>query len=118
MLWREEHLLAILKAGKLSTSEVVARADMSKATALKYLEGLKGRGLVDCEMVGPTKLWSLPGEAKETAAAQFEQGKIKDFISVDREIFKLFEEFEAVTGKRLLISINKEGITMNIDTVT
>lgn len=118
MLWREEHLLAILKAGKLSTSEVVVRADMSKATTLKYLEGLKGRGLVDCEMVGPTKLWSLPGETKKTASAQFEQGKIKDFISVDREIFKLFEEFEAVTGKRLWISINKAGININIDTVT
>ncbi len=118
MLWREEHLLAILKAGKLRTSEVVVRADMSKATALKYLEGLKGRGLVDCERVGPTKLWSLLGETKETAAAQLEQGKIKDFISVDREIFKLFEEFEAVTGKRLWISINKTGITINMDTVT
>jgi DNA-binding IclR family transcriptional regulator len=118
MLWREEHLLEILRAGRLNTSDVVARADMSKATALKYLEGLKGRGLVDCEMVGPTKRWSLLGETKETAAAQLEQGKIKDFISVDREIFKLSEEFEAVTGKRLLISINKTGITINIDTVT
>lgn len=115
MLWREEHLLAILKAGKLSTSEVVAQADMSKATTLKYLEGLKGRGLVDCEMVGPTKLWSLPGETKETAPDQVEQGRINEFISVDREVFKLFEEFEAVTGKQLRISINKAGISISIE---
>lgn len=62
MLWREKHLLEILEAGKLSTTEVVERASMSKATALKYLEGLKGSGLVNCEKIGPTKLWSLAKE--------------------------------------------------------
>jgi DNA-binding transcriptional ArsR family regulator len=118
MLWREEHLLEILKAGKLNTSKVVKRADMSKATTLKYLEGLKGKGLVDCEMVGPTKLWSLASETKETTPAQFDQGKVKDFISVDREIFKLFEEFEAVTGKRLKIVITKTGLNLDIEKVT
>ena len=44
-------MLEIIKAGKLNTTEVVERADMSKATALKYLEGLKGMGLVKCEMI-------------------------------------------------------------------
>ncbi len=117
MLWREEHLLEILRVGRLNTSDVVARADMSKATALKYLEGLKGRGLVDCEMVGPTKLWSLVAETKEDVPAQFDQQKLRDFVSVDRGIFRLLEEFEGITGKRLRISISKAGLNLNMEQV-
>jgi hypothetical protein len=116
MLWREEHLLEILRAGRLNTSEVVARADMSKATALKYLEGLKGKRLISCEMI--TKLWSIVGETKEDVPAQFDQEKIRDFISVDRGVFRLLEEFEGITGKGLRISINKAGLNLNMERVT
>lgn len=120
MLWREKHLLELLEAGKLNTTEVVERASMSKATALKYLEGLKGMGLVKCEMIGPTKLWSLAREeeikveTEEKTITQFEQRKVKECIYVDRRIFKLLDEFESVTGNRLEISINETGIKLKI----
>ena len=117
MLWREEHLLEILRAGRLNTSDVVARADMSKATALKYLEGLKGKRLISCEMIGPTKLWSLVAETKEDVPAQFDQQKLRDFVSVDRGIFRLLEEFEGITGKGLRISISKTGLNLNMEQV-
>jgi len=120
MLWREKHLLEILKVGKISTTEVVGRASMSKATALKYLEGLKGMGLIKCEMIGPTKLWSLARgeeikiEPEEMTIIQLKEKGIKECIHVDRRIFKLFEEFERVTGNTLEVSINQTGIKLNI----
>ena len=114
-------MLEILKAGKLNTTEVVERADMSKATALKYLEGLKGMGLVKCEMIGPTKLWSLALTREEEVKVEtegkgftYEQKKVEECISVDRRIFKLLDKFERVTGNRLGISINKTGIKLNM----
>ncbi len=125
MLWREKHLLGILEDGKLSTTEVVERACMSKATALKYLEGLKGMGLVNCEKIGPTKLWSLAKEAEEEVRVeneektnpQVEQKRVEECISVDRRIFKLLDKFESVTGKRFEILIDQTGIKLNIQGV-
>lgn len=125
MLWREKHLLEILEDGKLSTTEVVERASMSKATALKYLEGLKGMGLVKCEKIGPTKLWSLAKEAEEEVGVenegktnpQVEQKRVEECISVDRRIFKLLDKFESVTGKRFEILIDQTGVKLNIQGV-
>jgi hypothetical protein len=151
MLWREKHLLEILEAGKLNTTKVVERANMSKATALKYLEGLKGRELIKCEMIGPTKLWSLAREkevkvkSEEMTLTQFEEKKVEEdfenppetseyppkvyeggngkrskskyseeYISIDKSIFKLFDEFESDTGKSFEILINKTGIKIQL----
>lgn len=111
-------MLEILNEGKLSTTEVVERASMSKATALKYLEGLKGMGLVDCEMIGPTKLWCLTNEEKVEnegkTITQFEEKNIGDCIYVDRRIFKLLDKFESVTGKSFEISIDQTGVKLNM----
>ncbi|MFZ2071045.1 MAG: hypothetical protein WAV32_05535 [Halobacteriota archaeon] len=121
MHWREKELLELLKGRKLNTSEVVKRADMSKTTTLKYLEGLKGKGLITCEMIGPTKLWSRANDAEEVEAVNVnktekthEQSRIEEFVHVDREIFKLLDEFERATGERLEVVINKEGIKLRI----
>jgi len=124
MLWREKELLEILKEGKLKTSEIVKRARMSKATALKYLERLKGKGLVDCEEIGPTKLWFLREEIEEkdekgeeerkevVELREIEWKKVEECIYVDKRVFKLIEEFEGVTGKSLNILINKDGVRL------
>ncbi len=107
MLWREKHLLEILEAGKLSTTEVVERASMSKATALKYLGGLKAKGLVNCEMIGPTKLWSLAREEKvkveneKKTITQFEQKKVEECISVDRRISRYLASLRVLQVKVL-----------------
>ncbi len=110
MLWREKELLELLKGGKLNTTEVVKRSSMSKATALKYLEGLKGRGLVTCEMVGPTKLWSLVGEESDNNTKDGDNARVMDYIQIDRKIFGLLDEFENVTGRQLEVTIDQDGI--------
>ncbi len=129
MLWREKELLAVLKEGKLNTSEVVKRANMSKGTVLKYLESLKGRGLITCEMIGPTKLWSLVGGVGEGEGENENEGedasaggahlaqsqpqhrdRVVEHIQIDRKIFDMLEEFESVTGKKLEVKIDQDGI--------
>ncbi len=70
-------------------------------------------------MIGPTKLWSLANERVEEGnrtgnSEQFEDKSIDDFIHVDRKIFKLLDEFESVTGKRLEVLVNKKGITLMV----
>jgi len=118
MLWREKELLELLKNERLNTSEVVKRANMSKTTTLKYLEGLKGKGLIICEMIGPTKLWSLANARKESGNTakkeHFGMKRIEEFIHVDQEVFSLLDEFERVTGKRLELVVNKNVITLRI----
>jgi len=113
----------------LKTSEIVKRARMSKATALKYLERLKGKGLVDCEEIGPTKLWFLreveekgeKGDEEEKGEEarkevkerrEIEWKKVEECIYVDKRVFKLIEEFEGVTGKSFKILINKNGVRL------
>ena len=62
MHWREKELLNVLKQGKMTTTEIVGRVNMSKATALKYLDGMKEKNLVDGEEIGTTKIWFLKTE--------------------------------------------------------
>lgn len=58
MHWREKELLKVLNDGKLTTTDIVSRVNMSKATALKYLDGLEEKNLVDCEEIGTAKIWN------------------------------------------------------------
>jgi CheY-like chemotaxis protein len=75
MHWREKELLDILKHGKLTTTEIVGRVKMSKVTALKYLDSMKKKNLVDGEEIGTSKIWFLktggeivPNEAPDSTA--------------------------------------------------
>ncbi len=106
MHWRETELLNILKNGKATTSDIVSRAHMSKVTALKYLEVLKEKNMVDNEIIGPTKVWFLKTNEEKI------ENKIKvlavdddeNVITIIREFLEpeLFEIFEAVNGKEAL----------------
>ncbi|MCE8424483.1 MAG: response regulator [Candidatus Methanoperedens sp.] len=62
MHWREKELLNILKQGKLTTTEIIGRVNMSKTTALKYLDSMKEKNLVDDEEIGTAKIWFLKTE--------------------------------------------------------
>ncbi len=106
MHWREKELLNVVKEGKQTTSEIVNRVNMSKVTALKYLEGLRERKLVDYEEIGTAKIWFLiTGEEKI-------KEKIKLLVADDdnnvRYIIKSslppdqFEILEAANGKEAL----------------
>lgn len=106
MHWREKELLEVLQKGKLTTSEIVSRVNMSKVTALKYLEGMREKKLVDCEAVGSAKVWFLRTKEGKTGK------KIRVLVADDdRSVIQiisdslepeLFEVMEAVNGKEAL----------------
>jgi len=58
----EKELFDVLKHGKLTTTEIVGRVNMSKATALKYLDNMKEKKLVDGEDIGTVKTGFLKTE--------------------------------------------------------
>ena len=105
MHWREKELLNVLKNGKLTTTEIVGRVNMSKATALKYLDGMKEKNLVDGEEIGTTKIWFLKNEE------EIVEKKIKILIADDDKnviniirysIGDQYEILEAANGKEAL----------------
>jgi len=106
MHWREKELLNVVKNGKQTTSEIVNRVNMSKVTALKYLEGLREKKLVDYEEIGTAKIWFL------TTGEEKIKEKIKVLVADDDKnviyIIKcslppdLFEVIEAANGKEAL----------------
>ena len=106
MHWREKELLNVLKKGKLTTTEIVGRVNMSKATALKYLDGMKEKNLVDGEEIGTAKIWFLKTEE------EIVENKIKVLVADDdKNIINIirysidsnqFEVLEAANGKEAL----------------
>jgi PleD family two-component response regulator len=106
MHWREKELLKVLKQGKMTTTEIVGRVNMSKATALKYLDGMKEINLVDGEEIGTAKIWFLKNEE------EIVQNKIKVLVADDdKNIINIirysiggdqFEVLEAANGKEAL----------------
>ncbi len=105
MHWREKELLNVLKQGKLTTTEIVGRVNMSKATALKYLDSMKEKNLVDGEEIGTAKIWFLKTEE------EIVDKKIKILVADDDNnviniirysIGDQFEILEAANGKEAL----------------
>jgi len=105
MHWREKELLNILKTGKMTTTEIVGRVNMSKATALKYLDGMKEKNLVDGEEIGTAKIWFLKNDE------EIVEKKIKILIADDDKnvvniirysIDDQYEILEAANGKEAL----------------
>lgn len=106
MHWREKELLNVLKHGKLTTTEIVGRVNMSKATALKYLDSMKEKNLVDGEEIGTAKIWFLKTEE------EIVENKIKVLVvDDDKNIINIirysldsdqFEVLEAANGKEAL----------------
>lgn len=106
MHWREKELLNVLKKGRSTTTDIVDRVNMSKVTALKYLEQLKEKSIVDYDEIGPAKVWFLKTDADKN------NNKIKVLVvdddrnvitiiqdSLEPDIFKISE---AVNGKEAL----------------
>ncbi len=106
MHWREKELLEVLQKGKSTTSEIVSRVNMSKVTALKYLEGLKEKGMADYDEIGSAKVWFLKTNNRKI------EKKIKvlvvdddyNVITIIRDSLpsEQFEVLEAVNGKEAL----------------
>jgi PleD family two-component response regulator len=106
MHWREKELLNVLKHGKLTTTEIVGRVNMSKATALKYLDGLKEKNLVDGEEIGTAKIWFLKTEEEivEKKIRVLVADDDKNVINIIRYSLnsEQFEISEAANGKEAL----------------
>lgn len=106
MHWREKELLDVVKTGKLTTSEIVSRVNMSKVTALKYLEGLKEKGLVNFEEIGNAKIWFLITDQKkiEHSTKVLVADDDKNVINIIRDSLDpdLYEVHEAANGKEAL----------------
>jgi len=106
MHWREKELLNELKSGILTTTEIVDKVNMSKATALKYLDGMKEKNLVDNAEIGTAKIWFLKTEKEIT------KNKIKILVADDdKNVINIirysldsdqFEVLEATNGKEAL----------------
>ena len=113
MHWREKQLLNILNDGKLTTTEIVNRVNMCKATALKYLDDLEEKNLVRCEEIGTAKIWCLKSGSNKT------KQKIKvlvadddeNVINIIRHSINLdeFEILEATNGKEVLGEVFAES---------
>ncbi|MBN1134332.1 MAG: response regulator [Methanosarcinaceae archaeon] len=106
MHWREKQLLDVMQDEKMTTRELVNKVDMSKVTALKYLDRLKEKNLVDFEEVGNAKIWFLKEEDetidKRTKVLVVDDDKniiniIHDFLEPDQ-----FEVLAASNGKEAL----------------
>ncbi|HIH44061.1 MAG TPA: response regulator transcription factor [Candidatus Methanoperedenaceae archaeon] len=105
MHWREKELLEAIKGEDLTTTAIVERVHMCKATALKYLESLRKKGHVECHEEGVTKIWYLK---KERGVDK----KIKVLVADDdRNVLNIiryslepeqFEILEAANGKEVL----------------
>ncbi len=106
MHWREKELLRVVNEGKLTTSEIVSRVNMSKVTALKYLEALKEKCIVDCEEIGTAKIWYLKTEEKkiEKKIKVLVADDDKNVINIIRDSLEpyMFEIFDAANGKEAL----------------
>lgn len=106
MHWREKELLNVLKQGKFTTTDIVMRVNMSKATALKYLDSMKEKNLIDCEKIGTAKIWFLKNEI-ETGEKKIRillADDDKNVINIIRYSLDgdLFEVLEAANGKEAL----------------
>jgi len=106
MHWREEELLNVIQKGKWTTTEIINRVNMSKVTALKYLEKMREKDFVDYEEVGPAKVWFLK------TADQITGNKIRVLVADDdNNIVTIiqdsllpdqFEILKAINGKEAL----------------
>ncbi len=95
---KETELLDIIrKGGRLKTVDIVQKADMCKVTALKYLNRLKKSGLVDYELIGPTKLWCIVDHDRGGLRGRGPLSK------AGAEISELVRKFETITGKKTVI---------------
>jgi len=106
MHWREKELLNVLKQGKLTTTQIVGKVNMSKATALKYLDDMKEKNLVDGEEIGTTKIWFLRagGEIVKNKIQVLVADDDKNVINIIRYSIDSdkFEILEAANGKEAL----------------
>ena len=108
MHWREKQLLDAIQDNKMTTSELVSRVDMSKVTALKYLEKLKEKNMVDYEEIGNAKIWFL----KEDDGKDANRTKVL-VVDDDKNIINIIQDFlEPEQFEVLAASNGKEALGM------
>ena len=104
--WRERDIVGLLsKYEKLKTMDIIDNTDMCKVTALKYLSRLRKRGIIDYEMIGPTKLWYIKDEGNEQNLNP--EGR--------KRVFELLRDLEEIIGIKADVIITSKGIALTLD---
>ncbi|RLI92622.1 MAG: hypothetical protein DRO89_01750 [Candidatus Altiarchaeales archaeon] len=93
--WRERNIIELLsRYEKLKTTDIIDNADMCKVTTLKYLSRLRKKGIIDYEMIGPTKLWYIKNE-----------GNVQNLSLEGRKrVFELLRDLEELLELRRMLS--------------
>src|SRR3989338_2872072 len=103
----EENILKLLNSSPegLSTSEIAAGTGHTRATAAKYLEMMKIRGMADARNVGKAKLWVSASKKKKILIAE-DEPHIRRLITVilGRENHDLVE---AANGEQALEMVSE-----------
>jgi len=104
--WRERNIVRLLsKYEKLKTIDIIENTEMCKVTALKYLSRLRKRGVIDYEVIGPTKLWYVKGENDEQNLNP--EGR--------KRVFELLRDLEEITGVKANVIITSKGVALALD---
>ncbi|OYT42139.1 MAG: hypothetical protein B6U86_00925 [Candidatus Altiarchaeales archaeon ex4484_43] len=104
--WRERNIIELLsRYEKLKTTDIIDNADMCKVTTLKYLSRLRKRGIIDYEMIGPTKLWYIKDEGNEQNLNP--EGR--------KRVFELLRDLEEIIGIKADVIITSKGIALTLD---
>ena len=104
--WRERNIIGLLsKYEKLKTMDIIDNTDMCKVTALKYLSRLRKRGIIDYEMIGPTKLWYVKDKSDEQNLNPEGQ----------KRVFELLRDLEEITGVKANVIITSKGVALALD---
>ena len=107
MHWREKNVVELLKkSGRLKTIDIINNSNMCKVTTLKYIRRLRGRGMIDFEKIGPTKLWYVKDE---NDYRDLEPGEGQKRVS------GLLRDFENITGVRANVIITSRGVALALD---
>jgi predicted ArsR family transcriptional regulator len=103
--WKEKSVIELLRqSGKMKTTDVITGSNMCKATALKYMNRLRHRGVIDFEKIGPTKLWYLKNVGYERSSP--EVGRTR--------VFQLIRDFEEMTGVKANFIISSESVALTL----
>ncbi len=105
--WRERNIIELLlKHEKLKTTDIIGSTDMCKVTALKYLSRLRKGGVIDYEMIGPTKLWYVMDKGIDQNPNRGRGQK---------RVFELLRDFEEITGVKANVIITSKGVALALD---
>lgn len=103
----EEDVKALLSENNLTTSEIAKKLKVSRNTAIRLLDVMRVKGLVDYRPVGPAKLWYLKPTTEEEKA-KIQEKIHKAIKSTCDESKNVFSAPTVELLERTLLEMEKE----------